>query len=77
MGTQPPTQKGQSLTQFSVYVYCGQTAAWIKMAFGTEVWASAYATLCSMWTQLPQKKGHPHPHPIFGHDYGQMAGWMN
>jgi len=28
--------------------------------------ASAYATLCSMWTQLPPEKGHTHPHPIFG-----------
>jgi len=30
-------KKGQSPTQFSAHVYCGQTAAWIKMALGTEV----------------------------------------
>jgi len=35
-GTQPPPQKGYS-PQFSVHVYCGQTAAWIKMPLGTEV----------------------------------------
>ena len=28
--------KGNS-PQFSVHVYCGQTAGWIKMPFGTEV----------------------------------------
>jgi len=41
MGTKPPTQKGQSPTQFLVHVYCGQKAAWIKIPLGTEVgiWA--------------------------------------
>jgi len=29
-------KKGWSL-QFSAHVYCGQTAAWIKMPLGTEV----------------------------------------
>jgi len=28
--------------QFSAHVYCGQTAAWIKMPFGTEVGLSLY-----------------------------------
>jgi len=39
--------------------------------------ASAYATLCSMRTQLPpEKRAHP-PHPILVYVYcGQMAGWM-
>jgi len=46
------------------------------MPLGTEVDLS-YATLCSMWTQLPSEKGHTHPYPIFGHIYcGQMVGWM-
>jgi len=30
-------QKGRSHTQFSAHVYCGQTAAWIKMPLGMEV----------------------------------------
>jgi len=47
-------QKGLS-PQFSAHVYCGQTAAWIKMPLGTEVGLVAYATLCSMWTQLPSE----------------------
>ena len=29
-----PTSKGRSTTQFSAHVYCGQTAAWIKMPLG-------------------------------------------
>ena len=34
----PPPQKGGGApTQFSAHVYCGQTAAWIKMPLGTEV----------------------------------------
>jgi len=34
----PPTQKwGNSSTQFSAYVYRGQTAGWIKVPLGTEI----------------------------------------
>ena len=36
MVTQPPTPKMRS-PQFSVLIYCGQTAAWIKKPLGTEV----------------------------------------
>jgi len=32
----PSSKRGQSL-QFSAHVYCGQTAAWIKIPLGTEV----------------------------------------
>jgi len=40
-------------------------------------WASAYATLCSMWTQLhPEKRAHP-PHPIFGSCLLWPNGWMD
>jgi len=30
-------QKGGTVPQFSAYVYCAQTAGWIKMPFGMEV----------------------------------------
>jgi len=33
----PPSPKGARASQFSVHVYCGQTAGWIKMAVGMEV----------------------------------------
>jgi len=72
-GDPTPCPKGASPTQFSANVYCGQTAAWIKMPLGT----SAYATWCSTWTQLPPEKGHTHPTQFLAHAYcGQMAGWM-
>jgi len=32
----PPPQKGAD-SKFSARVYCGQTAAWIKMVLGIEV----------------------------------------
>ena len=32
----PLTQRG-TVPQFSVHVYCGQTAGWIKMPLGMEV----------------------------------------
>jgi len=32
-----PPQKGGGAPKFLSHVYCGQTAGWIKMAFGMEV----------------------------------------
>jgi len=38
MGTQlPPEKRAMDPTQFLAHVYCGQTAAWIKVPLGTEV----------------------------------------
>ena len=39
MGTHaaPPQKGSRAPPQFSAHVYCGQTAAWIKMPLGTEV----------------------------------------
>jgi len=33
----PFRKKGTASTQFLAHVYCGQSAAWIKMPLGTEV----------------------------------------
>jgi len=33
----PPPKRGHSPTQFSVHVYCGQTAVCIRIPLGTEV----------------------------------------
>jgi len=55
----PSPKRGRS-SQFAGHVYCGQTAAWIKMPRGTQVGLSPndIVTLCYMGTQLPpQKKG--------------------
>jgi len=48
--------KGHSPPQCSANVRCGQTARWTKMPLGMEV-GLGQATLCSMGTQLPRKKG--------------------
>jgi len=34
-GQAPHSQKGGGASQFLAHVYCGQTAGWIKMTFGT------------------------------------------
>jgi len=36
-GTLNPAQSQSPIPQFSVHVYCGQTAGWIKMALGMKV----------------------------------------
>jgi len=36
MGTQLPLPKKGTAPQFSIYVYCGQTAGWINMPLGVE-----------------------------------------
>ena len=56
-GTQPPPQKGDGALQFSAHVYCGQTAAWIKMPLGMEVGLSLGD--CVRW-------GPSLPSPTFG-----------
>ena len=79
MGTQPPTQKGRSATQFSAHVYCGQTAAWIKvqLGIGTEVGLGLRDTVFAMDPATPRKKGTPTPSQFLAHVYcGQMAGRM-
>jgi len=52
----PPTlQKGAEPPQFLTHVYCGQTAAWIKMALGTDVGLSLRDIVA------PPLKGHSSP----------------
>jgi len=50
METQSPLTKRSGAPNFWAHVYCGQTAAWIKMPLGTEVGLGlrdlAYVTLC-------------------------------
>jgi len=59
----PPPKREQSL-QFSARVYCGQTAAWIKMPLGREVGLSpSDIVLDGDPAPLPQKGAEP---PIFG-----------
>ena len=71
-------QKGRSPTQFLAHVYCGQTAAWIKMPLGTEVGRprpTRYCIRCG--PSYPQKKGHIHPTQLFGPCLLWPNGWMD
>jgi len=68
--TQPPSPK------FSVYVYCGQMAGWIKMPLGMEVGLGpGYVVPHGDPAPLPKKGAQP---PQFlGHVYcAQTAGWI-
>ena len=82
MGTQPLPQKGRSPTQFSAQIYCGQTAAWIKIPLGTAVCLGLCEGLglCDIvfdvYAATPEKR-HTHPTQFLAHVYcGQTAGWM-
>jgi len=75
--TQPLPENGRSPTQFPAYVYCGQTAAWIKMPLGTEVDLSLRDIVFDVNPATPRKKGTPTPTQFLDHVYcGQMARWM-
>ena len=71
-GTQPLPQKGRSPTQFLACVYCGQTAAWIKMPLRTVV---GHGLRDSDRWQLPSPKGAQPP--IFGQCPLWPNGWMD
>ena len=76
MGTKPPTQKGQSPTQFLVNVYCGEKAAWIKMPLGTEVGLGLRDIVFDVDPATTRKRAH-YPIQFLAHVYcGQIAGWM-
>ena len=75
-GTSPLPQKGQSPTQFSAHVYCGRTAAWIKMPLGTEVDLGLCDIVFNVDPATPRKKWHTHTNPIFGQCLLWPNGWM-
>jgi len=63
-GPSPLPQKGRSPTQFSAHVYCGQTAAWIKMPLGTDVGLGLRDIVFDVDPATLRKKAHP-PLPNF------------
>jgi len=77
MGTQPLPQKGRSPIQFSAHVYCGQTAAMIKMPLGGEVGLGLRDIVFDVDAASPRKKDTTTPTQFLAHVYcGQMDGWM-
>jgi len=57
MGTQFPLSQAGTAPGFSPYVYCGQTAGWIKMPLCTKVGLGPYHIVLDGDT-APPKKGH-------------------
>ena len=55
-GTLNPTQS----------IYCGQTAAWIKMPLGTEVDLGLRDIVFDVNPATPRKKGNTYRHTIIG-----------
>jgi len=71
----PPTQKGAA-PQFSAYVYCGQTAGWIKMPLSTKVGLSPSDSV--RWgPSAPPHKGGGALFPIFGPFLLWPNDWMH
>jgi len=65
-GDPAPYPKRVGAPQFSVHVYCGQTAAWIKMPlfwYGCSPRHTQHCVRCG--PSYPRKKEHP-SYPIFG-----------
>jgi len=61
-------ERGQSLSQFSAHVCCGQTAAWIKMPLGMEIGLGPGHIVRDGDHCFPSpKRGHNHPNfrPVF------------
>jgi len=65
-------RKGRS-PQFSAHVYCGQTAAWIKMPLGAAVGLGLYDVVLDGEPAPPPLKGHS-PRPNFR---SMSAVWTN
>ena len=72
-GPSPLPKKGRS-PQFSAHVYCGHTAAWIKLLLGTEVPLGLRDIVLDKDPAAPPPKGHS---PKFSANVrcGQTAGW--
>ena len=77
MWTQLPPEKGYThLTEFLTHVYCGQTAAWIKMALGPEAGLGLRDLVFDVDLSTTRKRAHP-PHPIFGSCLLWPNGWTD
>ena len=78
MGTQlPPSQKGGGTPpQFSAHVYCGQTAAWMKMPLCTQVGLGPDNIVLD-GDEDPFQKGGRAPSPSFDPCLLWPNGWID
>jgi len=84
-GHSSPPQKREQSPQFSVHLYCGQTAGCIKIPLGMKVRLSPGDIVFDVQTHLPPEKRHTHCSPCtkrggapqFSAVYcGQTAAWI-
>jgi len=71
----PPRQKGGRAQQFSVHVYCGQTAGWIKTPLSMEVGLGPDHTVLDTDPAPPKKEGAQPP--IFGPCVLWLNDWID
>jgi len=67
-GPSSPPPKGDRASPISPYVYCGQTAEWVKMPLGTEIGVGPGDIVLDGDPVPPPKKGGGQhiPPPFFG-----------
>jgi len=73
----PLPKKGGGAPKFSVHVYCGQTAGWIKIVLGTEVGLSPGDLVVLDGDPAPSPKRGRAPSPIVGPFLSWPNGWMH
>ena len=57
----PPVKKGHSSPPFSAYVFCGQTAGWIKIPLGMEIGIGPGHVVLDGDPHLAQRGTAPNP----------------
>jgi len=77
MGTQLPLSKRGGTPKFSVHVYWGQTAGWIKMALGMEVGLRPGHTVLDGTQVFPQKGDRAHDFRSISIVAKVPNGWMH
>jgi len=71
-----PKTGGRAPLKFSAHLNCGQTAGCIKMTLGTEVGLGLRDIVLDV-DPATRRKGHTHPHPIFGSCLLWPNGWTD
>ena len=71
------SQKERSPTQFSAHVYCGQTAAWIKMPLSTAVDLGLRDIMFDVDPATPRKKAQPPPPNFWLWPMSIVAKWLD
>ena len=59
--TAPSQKNGAEPPEFSAHLYCGQTAAWIKMPLGMDLGLGLRNIVFDVDPAIPRKKGTPTP----------------